>query len=52
MFSIRAVLTNRDFDDARPTLVSKNSNSLFSIFSGKISTAVDAAEELFEKLFI
>ena len=52
MFSIRAVLTNRDFDDARPTLLSINGKSLFSIFSDKISTVVDADEELFEKLFI
>jgi hypothetical protein len=48
MFTIRAVLTNRDFDDARPSIIEKESKSKFLIFSGKISTAVDTANKLFK----
>ena len=50
MFTIRCVLPNRDFDDARPTLIEKQSDKVFSIFSGKITTAVDCSEELISVL--
>jgi hypothetical protein len=33
-------------DDARPTLVLKNSDNIFSLFSGKITTCVDAANKI------
>ena len=46
MYTIRTVLSNRDYDDARPSIVDKESKSKYLIFSGKISTAVDAADEL------
>lgn len=46
MFTIRTVLTNRDFDDARPSIVNRESKSKYLIFSGKITTAVDTANEL------
>jgi hypothetical protein len=46
MFTIRTVLSNRDYDDARPSIVDKESKSKYLIFSGKISTAVDTANEL------
>lgn len=46
MFTIRTVLSNRDFDDARPSIVDRESESKYLIFSGKISTAVDTANEL------
>lgn len=50
MYTIRCVLPNRDFDDARPTLIQKNNDKVFSIFSGKITTAVDCCEELISVL--
>lgn len=46
MFTIRTVLANRDHDDARPSIVKKHSQNLYSIFSGKISTSVDTSREL------
>ena len=46
MYTIRTVLSNRDYDDARPSIVDKESKSKYLIFSGKISTAVDTANEL------
>ncbi len=48
MFTIRTVLPNRDKDDARPTLVEHIDDNLFSIFSGKIGTCVDASEQILE----
>ena len=50
MFTIRCVLPNRDFDDARPTLIEKQNDKVFSLFSGKITTAVDCSEELISVL--
>jgi len=50
MFTIRTVLPDRDFDDARPTIVSQQGKNLFNLFSGKIGTSVDAAKELHEKI--
>lgn len=46
MFTVRSVLANRDHDDARPSIVNKHSQNFYSIFSGKISTAVDTSIEL------
>lgn len=46
MFTIRTVLSDRDFDDARPSIVEKESDSKYLIFSGKISTAVDTANQI------
>jgi len=46
MFTVRTVLPNRDFDDARPSIVKKESIGKYSVFSGKISTAVDTSNEL------
>ena len=48
MFTFRTVLPNRDNDDARPTLVEKSDNKIFTLFSGKIGTCVNAAEEILE----
>ena len=50
MYTYRAVLPNRDFDDARPTLVSKTYGNVYSVFSGKIGTCVDAANELLHQI--
>ena len=47
MFTIRTVLANRDHDDARPSIVKKHKQNIYSIFSGKVSTAVDTANELY-----
>ena len=46
LYTIRAVLKNRDFDDARPTLVCKEDKNIYSLFSGKIDTCVDATNKL------
>jgi hypothetical protein len=46
MFTIRTVLPNLDSTDSRPTMVNKIDNRVISIFSGKIGTCVDAAEEV------
>ena len=48
MFTFRTVLPNRDKDDARPTLVEKPMDTMFNVFSGKIGTCVNAAEEVLE----
>lgn len=50
MYTFRAVLTNRDHDDARPTLVNHEGDNVWSLFSGKIDTCVDAANELIRRI--
>lgn len=45
MFTIRAVLPNKDATDERPTMVERLDDQVVRIFSGKIGTAVDAAYE-------
>ena len=50
MYTIRTVLKNREQDDARPTLVNHEGNNVYSLFSGKIDTCVDAANELIRRL--
>lgn len=46
MFTVRAVLPDREHDDARPSIVTKHTDSFYSLFSGKISTCVDMANDL------
>lgn len=46
MFTIRTVLPRREYDDARPTVVTKHSETLYSVLSGKIVAAVDTAQSL------
>ena len=46
MYTIRAVLKDRDYDDARPTLVKHEEDNVYSLFSGKIDTCVNAGREL------
>ena len=48
MFTFRTVLPNRDKDDARPTLVEKPTDNIFNVFSGKIGTCINAADEVLE----
>jgi hypothetical protein len=50
MYTHRTVLPNKDSSDSRPTLVTRESERVFSIFSGKIGTCVDAAEVLIDQL--
>ena len=50
MYTIRTVLTNRDHDDARPTLVNHEGDNVYTLFSGKIDTCVDSANELVRML--
>lgn len=44
MYTIRAVLPNREKDDARPTLVNWIGEKRLMVFSGKICTCVNAAK--------
>lgn len=46
MFTVRTVLPNRDHDDARPSIITKHSEKLYSVFSGKIGTSVQIANQL------
>ena len=48
MFTFRTVLPYRDKDDARPTLIEKQNDRIFTLFSGKIGTCVDAVEKILE----
>ena len=48
MYTIRTVLPRRDHDDARPSYVKMHSPTLFSVFSGKISTCVNTANNITE----
>lgn len=45
MFTVRAVLPNKDTTDERPTLVQELDSQVIRIFSGKIGTAVVAAQQ-------
>jgi hypothetical protein len=46
MFTFRTVLPRREHDDARPSIVKRHNEKVFSIFSGKIPTCVDSSNEL------
>ena len=48
MFTIRAVLPNLEKTDARPTVVTKISNNIITVFSGKIVNSIEAAEKIEE----
>ena len=50
MYTIRTVLSNREQDDSRPTLVEKINNKVYTLFSGKIDTCVDAANQLIQRI--
>ena len=50
MFTIRAVPPRVDDTDARPTLVTIINEKVISIFSGKITTCVDAARQVEEMI--
>jgi glycine/D-amino acid oxidase-like deaminating enzyme len=42
----RVVLPETEHDDARPTLIWRNAEMFFSIFSGKVTMCIDAAERV------
>ena len=50
MYTIRTVLPKVEDTDERPTIVRKINEKIFTIFSGKIPTCVDAANELVERI--
>lgn len=50
MYTIRTVLPKVEKTDERPTIVRKINNQTFTIFSGKIPTCVDAADELTQSI--
>ena len=50
MFTVRAVLPDRDATDERPTLVSMLEGQVIRIFSGKLGTAVEAAKQVVEMI--
>ena len=49
MYTVRAVLPYRDKDDYRPSLVNKN-NRYINVFSGKVSTVVNVAKLVFDRI--
>lgn len=50
MFTVRTVLPMKEHDDARPSLIKKHDDKVYTIFSGKIATCVDCAKNLKETL--
>lgn len=50
MFTVRTVLKDRDHDDARPSQIIKHNEKLYSIFSGKIGTSVQIANDLIKQI--
>ena len=50
MYTFRVVLADRDHDDARPTLVNHEGDNVYTLFSGKIDTCVEASKELIRKI--
>lgn len=48
MYTIRTVLPDTDDTDERPTIVSRASDRIISVFSGKIPTCIAAADEIAE----
>ena len=45
-YTIRTVLKDRDHDDARPTLVNYEEDNIYTLFSGKIGTCLEASNNL------
>ena len=50
MFTYRAVPPRVEETDARPTIVKEINNKIVTLFSGKITTCVEAARKV-EKIF-
>jgi len=47
-FTIKTVLPNVDSSDERPTIIEKINDKIITVFSGKIPTCVDAANQINE----
>lgn len=52
LVTTRTVIPHRDHDDARPTLLEAVAPGIYSIFSGKLTTCVDLADELVAELAV
>ena len=50
MYTIRTVLPSHDHDDARPSFIINHDDRIYTIFSGKIGTCVDVANDLINLL--
>ncbi len=50
MFTIRTVLPEMDDTDARPTVVNRVDDRIITIYSGKVGTCVDAADQVLAML--
>jgi len=50
MYTVRTVLPYKDATDERPTLVNQVDKKMFTIFSGKIVSCVDAAKEVQKRI--
>lgn len=50
MYSTRVIKPHREHDDARPTEITVYGDGFYSIFAGKVITAVKTARELAEKI--
>lgn len=48
----KMILPNQEIDDARPTLVITHQKNIHSVFSGKVTTCVSAAQELLTKIIL
>ena len=46
MYTVRAVESNRDYDDARLTSEDKISDNFFKIFSGKVCTSISSSKRI------
>ena len=46
----RIVLPDQELDDARPTLMMEHAPKIYSIFSGKLTTCVDAARKVLSEI--
>ena len=46
MYTIRTVLPFRDHDDSRPTIVEQINEKIITVFSGKIPTCIDSANQI------
>ena len=50
MYTVRTVLPNVEMTDERPTIVRKINDKILTIFSGKIPTCAEAAEQVYQLL--
>jgi hypothetical protein len=50
MYSTRVIKPHREHDDARPTEITEYGDGFYSIFAGKVITAVQTANELVKKI--